>query len=525
MASACLIATVSALAACGNATWSAPPRYDGAGYALLARALLEGQGYRAIDHPDRPRHAHFPPGYPLLLAATWRVTGISVTAAHAASVVCSVGAALAAWCWFRRMMSPAAALLLGLALAVNWLWARTGGAIQSEPLYLMLGQSTMLVAARAGRAASDRAIGVDTALLGALLAACLLTRQVAIGLTMAVLVDLALRRRWRQALAVATVAGLLVSPWLAWMATVGPGGRTQADLVLRGSGNGLERIAGQLVFYARRIPDQVTGPFVEVGTAFLHDAKVAMAANVWATVATAVVVLGWVRTLRRTRRRLAGLVAFTTMLLLLVWPYTEASRFLIPLIPCILLGAVEGLTKVLDQLGRVAGRIGARRAPYGMRSSRRRLIAAGLMLGVSLPYSAYALVTGKARAMEASQRDFDAACAWLAAEGVRPGPVLTRHPGEVFWQTGRRALEVDTSERPGDVDADADAIARTIAAYRVTYLLIDQDRYANAPPSPLARFVARYPERARKVWSRETDRSAVMIYEIEPASTAGGPER
>jgi hypothetical protein len=95
--------------------------------------------------------------------------------------------------------------------------------------------------------------------------------------------------------------------------------------------------------------------------------------------------------------------------------------------------------------------------------------------------------------------------------------VLTRHPGEVFWQTGRQALEVATSERPGDADADADAIARMIDADHVAYLLIDQERYANAPPSPLARFVTRYPERARAVWRRETDRSAVTIYEVEPA--------
>ena len=71
--------------------------------------------------------------------------------------------------------------------------------------------------------------------------------------------------------------------------------------------------------------------------------------------------------------------------------------------------------------------------------------------------------------------------------------MLTRHPGEVFWQTGRPVLEVATSERPGDVDADADTIARTIDAYRIAYLLIDQERYANAPPSPLARFVAQVP--------------------------------
>ncbi len=514
-ASAGLIAVVSALAACGQATWSAPPRYDGAGYAVLARALLEGQGYRAIDHPDRPRHAHFPPGYPLLLAATWRLTGISTIAAHAVSVVCTVGAALAAWCWFRRMMPPTAALLLGLALSANWLWSRTGGAIQSEPLYLLLGQATVRLAAR----------GAPAAVLGAMLAACLLTRHVAIGLAAAILIDLALRRHWREALIVAAIAALLVSPWLAWMASVGPGGRTQADLLLRGEGTWPGRMAGQFVFYARRIPDQITGPFVEVGTVFQRSRAVAIAADAWAVWATAAIALGWVGCLRRPRRRLAGLIPLCTLGVLLAWPYTEAGRFLIPLIPCILVGAVEGLV-VIGRLGPAWARVAARRAPYGARASRRRAIAAGLVLAASLPYSAYALATGKARATEASQRDFDAACAWLATQADRPGPVLTRHPGEVYWQTGRPALEVPTSERPGDVDADAGTIARTIDAHRVAYLLVDQDRYANAPASPLARFVAQSPRRVREVWSRESDRSAVAIYEVEPATaidrTTGG---
>jgi hypothetical protein len=493
MASAGLIAVASALAAGGQASWSAPTRYDGAGYAVLARALLEGQGYRAIDHPDRPRHAHFPPGYPLLLAATWRVTGVSTTMARAVSVLCTVGAVLAAWWWFRRMMTPTAALLLGLALSINWLWARTGGAIQSEPLYLLLGQTTILLAAR----------GAPAAVLGAMLAACLLTRHVAVGLAMAVLIDLALRRRRREALVVAAVAAMLVSPWLAWMATVGPGGRTQAGLLFQGHSTGLGRIAGQFLFYVRRIPDQVTGPFVEVATSFQRNAKIALAADAWAVTATAIIVFGWLRALRRPRRRLAGLVAIGTLLVLFIWPYTEAGRLLIPLIPCILVGAVEGLAVVLPW-----PRTGA---------SRRRLFAAGLVLAASLPYAGYALIAGKARATEASQRDFDAACAWLAARADRPGPVLTRHPGEVFWRTGRQALEVATSERPGDPDADADAIARTIDAHRVAYLLVDQERYANAPPSPLARFVERSPGRAREVWGRQTDRSTVTIYEVEPA--------
>ena len=525
-ASAGLIAVVSALAASGNAVWSAPPRYDGAGYAVLARALLEGQGYRAIDHPDRPRHAHFPPGYPLLLAAAWRLTGTSTATAHAVSVLCTVGASLAAWCWFRRLMSPLGALLLGLAVSVNWLWARTGGAIQSEPLYMLLGQLTILLAARGGRASgrstaawAARAVG-----LGMLLAACLLTRQVAVGLAMAILIDRALRRRWRETLVIAATSVIFTLPWLVWIATLGPAGRTQADLLLQGPDSWFERVTGQLVFYVRRIPDQVTGPFVEVGTVFQRSRIVSIAADVWAVAGTAIITFGWVRSLHRPRWRLAGLVPLCTLLVLLVWPFTEAGRFLIPLIPWILVGAVEGLAGLfrwprpsrrrLIAAGLVLGLAGLFRWP---RPSRRRLIAAGLVLAASLPYSAYTLVTGKARAAEASQRDFDAACAWLATQADQAGPVLTRHPGEVYWQTGRPALEVATSERLGDRDADADAIARTIDAYHVAYLLIDQERYANAAPSPLERFVARYPERVRKVWGRETDRTAVAIYQIEPA--------
>ena len=105
-----------------------------------------------------------------------------------------------------------------------------------------------------------------------------------------------------------------------------------------------------------------------------------------------------------------------------------------------------------------------------------------LVLIASVPYSAYAIFSGRSRGREVANRDFDAACAWIVDNGARPGPVLTRHPGEVFLATGRKALEVSSSERPGDADASPDEVARTIARYGVAYLVIDEDRYAGAPP-------------------------------------------
>ncbi len=509
IASAALIAVASALAAAASTDWTAPPRYDGAGYAVLARALLEGRGYRAIDHPNHPRHVHFPPGYPLVLAATWKITGISAVAARGVSLACTAGATLAAWCWFRRLVPARAALLMAMALALNWLWVRTGAAIQSEPLYLLLGQLVILVASVPGRKPAGRGWGslIRPVALGTLVAAAILTRHVAVGLALAVLIDLALARRWREVLIITIVVLLLVAPWIAWVLSGASEGRSQASLAL-GGGSLPARITGQFVFYLERIPDQLTGPFVEVGTMFRHDRRLALAANLWATAATAVIALGWIRCLRRHRQRLAGLVAGCTLAVLLGWPFSEAGRLLIPLIPCLLIGAVEGLAFLGRWPQWMSRRLSARRL---------RLIASALVLAAALPYSMYATLAGKSRASTPPERDFDAACAWLAEHADRPGPVLTRHPGEVFWRTGRHALEVPTSERPGVVDADAATIARTIEAHRVAYLLIDRNRYANAPSSPLEGFVTAFPGRVRTVWGRRDDGAAFTIYEVVPA--------
>ena len=213
------------------------------------------------------------------------------------------------------------------------------------------------------------------------------------------------------------------------------------------------------------------------------------------------------------RKRLAGLIPTITLALLLMWPYTEAGRFLIPLVPCVLIGAVEGMSGLMTW--------GNHRFGLDVPDRRVSFFAAVLLLLISLPYSGYSMITGRARARDAANHDFDAACAWLAWHGDRPGPILTRHPGEVFLATGRQALEVSTSERQGEADASADAIARTIARYKVAYVLIDEDRYLGSAAGPLGRFVAERPQSVRKVWSSEPAGPAVAIYEVLPGHQAG----
>lgn len=475
-----ILAAVAAAAIGWNTDFQAPPRFDGAGYAVLAEALRSGAGYREIDHPDRPPHAHFPPGYPLALAALWGVTGRSAGAAHGLSIACTVAAILASWRWFRTIYPPGIALALGLALACNWTWGRTGGAIQSEPLFLLLGQLALLAAAWAARrGGSGRGI-----VLGAALTAAVLTRHVGIALAPAIGLVLASRRRWDALGAAGLTATAAVLPWVAWLATVRR--PTQVALLPRGGWSAV--LAGNVLFYIRRLPDALTGPFVEVATVFGRSPLVAAVATAWALVASGILIAGWVRAVRTPRRRLAGLVAGSTLALLLVWPFTEAGRFLIPLVPCLLVGVVEGLAPL-------AMRLGLRRP---------RAWAAGAVLAVSVPYAAYALASGRAAAQRHLQDDFDAACAWIVRHADEPGPILTRHPGEVFWLTGRPALAP-----PGD---DPEAIARLIEGYGVAYLLVDDLRYARDPTNPLHRFVASRPGRVERVWGGEP----VTIFAVRP---------
>jgi Dolichyl-phosphate-mannose-protein mannosyltransferase len=338
-----VIAGVSAAMVVANTNFLAPPRFDGAGYAVLGESLATGRGYCEIDHPEAPRHAHFPPGYPAALALIWLVVGRSVPAAHLFSVICTVAAVLMAWRWFRTIYPKKLALILALALAVNWSWGRGGGSIQSEPFYVLFQFAAVLIAAKAGR---RNLVGVGV-VLGLALGACILIRHIGVALAAAVLVDLGLRRHWRTFWPAILVTVILIVPWVFWLGMV----QQNTQVGLLAEKNWVGQIPGQAVFYLQRLPDQIAGPLVEVATVFGRSSTVAGIANLWAAAATAIIVFGWICTLRVPRRRLAGLISLITLALLLVWPFTEAGRFLFPIVPFMLVGAGEGLARIMTFVG------------------------------------------------------------------------------------------------------------------------------------------------------------------------------
>ena len=458
------------------------PRFDGAGYAVLGEALATGHGYREINKPEAPPHDHFPPGYPIVLAVLWQFTGRSIVAAHVLSLVCTVIAILLGWSWFRVMYPPRTALLLGLALAINWTWARIGASIQSEPLFILWELLAICVTIRAER---KNTVGIGVA-LGLIVGASMLTRHVGVCIAGAVILELMLCRQWKALTATISTTTLLMLPWIGWLTAIHH--HTQLGLLTLDSLGA--RIVGQAVFYLQRLCDQISGPFVEVGTVMHRLLALKVVANLWATMAFTIIMWGWVNTLRTSRRRMVGLISSLTLVLLLIWPFTEAGRFLVPLVPMILVGLTEGLARLIRLVG----------------VKRTRQWAVVIVLLMSVPYSAYSIINGRAKAQRRLHADFDAACQWIARETIGRGLVLTRHPGEVFWQTGRLTIEPDSSS--------PDAIDRLIDRVGVTYLLIDDERYMSADSNPLREYVRYYPARAESVWGKSHGGMSVEVFKV-----------
>ena len=420
-----IVAAVAALAIAWNTSFRAPPRFDGAGYSVLALSLATGRGYRAIDHPDAPAHAHFPPAYPLALAALWKVFGRSELVAHVFSCACFIVATVATLAWFRTFLPRRAAFILSLAFVVNWAWLRLGGDIRSESFYMMLCQLSMLAAGELARRGDWR----SGALVGVLLGAATLTRHVGICLAAAVGLDLIWRRK-KKGLAALSVGGsfvLILAPWLVWLRS------TPADnqLGLFPKGKIVSIIINNILFYMERIPDQLFGPLIEVGTVFRP--RFASVAITISALVSAIVFLGWIRLLFRPRVRLAALLPLLTLPLLFVWPFTEAGRFLAPLSPSILTGAFEGLRFLLQMFMQMRKRLISRRLVF-------------VLLLAGLPYSLYSSLSDRLAVERRASIDFDAACVWLSLQADVPGPVLARHPGEVFWLSG--ASRFPSPKRP-----------------------------------------------------------------------------
>ncbi len=206
-----LTAAVALRASLLVAGWHRPDRFftpDSHDYDSLARGLLDGGEFARGGRPELFRT----PGYPLLLAGVYAVTGRSVQAAVAVQIVLDAALCLLVYVLGRELCSRTVGLVAAGIQAVSPAAVVASVRLLSGGLLALLITAALILLVRCLKSAR---VGPALA-AGALTGAACLVRPIALPLVaIAALVLLSRIKRWRAALGFVAVTAAIVAPWVA----------------------------------------------------------------------------------------------------------------------------------------------------------------------------------------------------------------------------------------------------------------------------------------------------------------------
>jgi hypothetical protein len=191
--------------------------YDDGIYALLAKALAHGEGYRVVFLPVDVPGVKYPPLYPMSLVPFWLLSGSQEAALYAMKLANGIyiGAAAGLFAFLLMdlgiLVTPLAVVVALLGFVAGSMMLVASGLL-SEPLYLAL----LFLALWLTDRTSEKPTSGRLVAIGALTGLVLLTRTVGVALLGAVLFATWHRCGRRSASAAAAAALLVAAPWIVY---------------------------------------------------------------------------------------------------------------------------------------------------------------------------------------------------------------------------------------------------------------------------------------------------------------------
>jgi hypothetical protein len=469
------------------------PGGDNAGYMILGEALGGGEGYRDLHLPGTPLHTTYPPFYPAVLAVLGWFGGVQLfKVASLALTTAAVG--LTGVLASRWLGGRSAVFLIGL-VALNPVLLDYGHWVLSEALFVALVLACLV--ALDGIAVGDRpqedvrrerrlfVLGLAAA------SAAFLTRTAGLPLLVAVALWPALERWPRRMSGAVLLAALTAGGWALYQQIAAPGQPGYLGQLLLvdpyAPEAGRTGVAGLFVRGMENLWQYVSS--VLPGSLGLDASGrgAGPVSLVTGVLVTGLALAGWVG---RARDRLgpSELFVFFYVGLIAVWPSVWTDRrFLLPVLPLLLLYAALG-----------AGRMSTRLA--GATDGGARGIGAGILAGV-LALLGVVDTAGKVPDRFACQmaystgepcispayRSFYAAARWAGENTPVDAVVSNRKPrlfflharrrGFVYPYTSEPELLLRELERRGADHVVLDAVSGTTARYLVPAVQENASRF------------------------------------------------
>jgi hypothetical protein len=327
--------------------------HDDGIYVATAKALAEGRGYRLIDLPGEPPQTKYPFFYPAILALLWRLWPAfpdNLVLLQTFSLVCTAGSVAIAFLYlvrfgyFSTSEAASAAVITATSPVVLYFATQT----LSEPLFGLLlvwglwcTDSVLLSAAPPSR---SKALGYGIAI-----GLSFLTRVVAAPVVAVTLLLVLWRRR---GLWLSIGAGALTTSWILWVVTHSAIPTAGDDVAA------YYTITPYLGWWSDGTSNPLYAPALNFLLLILSTVTVPVPAfaplgphNLWIVSVFGVATWAFVATGFFARLALvASLAAYVALILLWPWP---PARFLVPLIPLVLVFLVRGINRASLKLPRL----------------------------------------------------------------------------------------------------------------------------------------------------------------------------
>ena len=483
---------------------------------LLGEALRGGEGYRDIWLPEQPRHVKYPPFYPGILAALGLAGGVQLF--KLASLLFTTAAVGLTALVGKTLVGPRGALLAAGAVALNPTLLEYSHYVLSEAAFTVLVMTTLLLAARALPGLGEGAAPADGhgtaaerstlwfALAIAAAAAAFLTRTAGLVLLAALPLAALSSGRWRRGAAAAAAGAGVAAAWAFYQRLAVPDAAGYlGQLVMR---NPYDPAAGRVDlaglaaraatnawrYVSEVVPDATLGTQTAAGQGGGGLALFGIALG-------GLALAGWAM---RAMKRIAlpELFALLYVGLIVVWPdvWTD-RRFLLPVLPLVVLYAVRGGGALSARLGR-AGRW----VPIGLAAV---LVVAGVRAEarlVPLRIDCMASYRAGSPCDPPAMASFYEAARWARDHTPAEAVVANRKPSLFYWfgrrrgdlypYSGETELVIRGLEQMGARYVVVDQISGTTIRYLVPAIQQHRDRFlplhqTGDPPTLVFEFVTR----------------------------------
>ncbi|MCD6451730.1 MAG: glycosyltransferase family 39 protein [Acidobacteria bacterium] len=406
---------------------------DDAGYIILAKSLALGEGYRLISHPAQPPETRYPPLFPFLLMPLVRSFPQNYLILKLIPLLFSL-ATILVFAFLVKILLPqkGSGMFLVIIVAISPIIVDYSTQLLTEPVYAFFSLLTLYLSLYLD-IKGDNKLLIALALTAVSAYYC---RYIGISLIIAIILLYLIRRRYRVFLFLSFLMVIAILPWMIRNNLLGGGGYVASFLLI----NPYDIDAGTITFigFIKRllmngiryggkvIPDLIFFPWLgKVGS--YNPLKIALGLAV-----SALILLGFYRNIR-TKINLLNIYTLIYFLICLIWPWYD-TRFLVPLLPLILLFLIQGTNELATFL--------SRKKSFG-ESSYRNILQKGLRIGVILFLllgSGWVIYEHHWGRGSPEWRDYHQACLWLRNNTPEESIILCRKPRYTYLISGRKAI-------------------------------------------------------------------------------------